>query len=174
MTNATLTVTITATTGPYVPTKTSFTAVHVTSQVTTVMVSSALLRMNVMTLSVVTTAPTVPTVSAIILTAATIVHALTDTSQPTMPTLSVLTSTNVLMEHTTGFQGNGHLLYPSEEAATGCVTSTSVMSHHAMPMHNSQIMLAHIPVLVATDISVIVMLVKTSTNVMQPCLVKTS
>ena len=39
-------------------------------------------------------------------------------------------------------------------------------------MHNSQIMLAHIPVLVATDISVIVMLVKTSTNVMQPCLVK--
>ena len=40
-----------------------------------------------------------------------------------------------------------------------------------MPMHNSQTMLAHIPVLVATDILVMVMLVKTSTNVMQPCLV---
>ena len=59
------------------------------------------------------------------------------------------TSTNVLMELTTGFQGNVHLLYPYVETATGCVTSTSVMSHHAMPIHNSQIMLAHIPVLAA-------------------------
>ena len=116
--NATLTVTITNATGPYVPTKSNFRAVHLTSQVNTVMVSSASMLMNVMTLSVITTAPMVPTVSAIILTAATIAHALTDTTQPAMPTLSVLTSKNVLMEHTTGFQGNGHLLYPSGEEAT--------------------------------------------------------
>ena len=87
VTNATLTATITATTWPYVPTKSKFTAVHVTSQVTTVMVSSATMLMNVMTLSVVTTAPMVPTVSATILTAATIAHALTDITQPIMPTL---------------------------------------------------------------------------------------
>ena len=54
------------------------------------MVSTASMSMNVMTLSVVTTAPIVPTVSAIILTAATIAHAVTDTTQPTMPTRSVL------------------------------------------------------------------------------------
>ena len=40
-----------------------------------------------------------------------------------------------------------------------------------MPMHNSQTMLAHIPVLVATDIPVMIMLVKTSTKIRQPCLV---
>ena len=137
LTNATLTVTITATTRPYVPTKFSFTAVDVTSQVTTVLVSSASMLMNVMTLSAITTAPRVPTVSATILTATTIAHVLTDITQPTVPNLSVLTSTNVLMKHTTGFQGNDHLLDPSDEAATGCVTSTSVMSNHAMPMHNS-------------------------------------
>ena len=123
------------------------------------------------TLSVVTTAPMVPTNSAIILTAATIAYALTDTTKPTMLTLSVLTSTNVLMEHTTGFQGNGHLLHPSREAPTACVTSTSVMSHHAMLVHNSQVMMANIPVLVAMDIAVMIKLVKTSTNVRQPCLV---
>ena len=101
LTNATLTVTITATNGPHVPMKYHFTAVNVTSQVTTVMVSSASMLMNVMTLSVVTTAPMVPTVSAIILMAATIAHVLMVTTQPTKPTLFVLTSTNVLMEHTT-------------------------------------------------------------------------
>ena len=65
------------------------------------MVSTASMSMNVMTLSVVTTAPMVPTVSAITLTAVTIVHVLMVTTQPTKQTPSVLTSTNALMEHTT-------------------------------------------------------------------------
>ena len=51
------------------------------------------------------------------------------------------------------------------------LTSTNVTSRHVMPMHNVQIMLAPTPVLVATDIPVMVTLVKISTNVMQPCLV---
>ena len=54
------------------------------------------------------------------------------------------------------------------------LTSTSLMSHHAMPMHNAQIMFVHILVRVATDITVIVMLVKTSMNEMQPYLLETS
>ena len=101
VTNATLTATITATTWPYVPTKSNFRAVHLTSQVNTVMVSSASMLMNVMTLSVVTTAPMVPTVSAIILMAATIAHVLMVTTQPTKPTPSVRTLMNALMEHIT-------------------------------------------------------------------------
>ena len=43
-----------------------------------------------------------------------------------------------------------------------------------MPMHNAQIMFAHILVRVATDITRIVMLVKTSMNEMQPYLVEAS
>jgi hypothetical protein len=95
------TVTITATPGPRVPMKYHFTAVNVTSQVTTEMVSNASMLMNVMPLLVVTTAPFMPTVSVIILTAGISALVLMVTTQLTMMTPSVLTSTNVLMVHIT-------------------------------------------------------------------------
>jgi len=101
LTNVIPTETITVTSGPLALMKYHFTAVNVTSQVTTVMASSASMLMNVMLLTVVTTVPMVPTVSVIMLTVDISALVLMVITQPAMMIPFVLTSTNALMEHTT-------------------------------------------------------------------------